>query len=255
MAYVINHRIIYRDNVSELCVIDDELVKISLTATVNRLLLLLVKNANQVLTREFLLSQVWGSYGQIESGNNLNNALSQLRKAFAELGEGEVLITLPKQGIQFQAGVAGTDDTGGAENREVKDILSGKPHSVRWQGYIWSCLAVSIFIAGLVVFGAGMRQLYIPTAQFVPGKKIENCDIEMINSHHKLVHADISAQDMKRNIVESGLGCDKPATVYYYNGGTLVLSALHSLATFFAYCPKSKDNINAACENVYVFKK
>ncbi|MTD09195.1 transcriptional regulator CadC [Serratia sp. YC16] len=254
MAYVINNKIIYRDDVSELCVIDDEQSKVSLTATVNRLLLLFVRNESKVLSREFLLSQVWGSYGQIESGNNLNNALSQLRKAFTELGEGEVLITLPKQGIQFQAGVARTDETANQDKPELNKILIGKGATRRMK-YLWLCVAMAVFIGGLVMLAAGMRQVYIPTAQFVPAQRIDNCEIEMINSHHKLVRTAISVQDVRNIIAESGFDCNKPATVYYYNGGALVLSALHSLATFFAYCPKNEKNINAACENVYVSRK
>ncbi|HAT2868637.1 TPA: transcriptional regulator CadC [Serratia marcescens] len=254
MAYVINNRIIYRDDISELCVIDDEQSKVSLTATVNRLLLLFVRNDKKVLSREFLLSQVWGSYGQIESGNNLNNALSQLRKAFTELGEGEVLITLPKQGIFLQAGVARTDETGNQEKPELSKILIGKGNSRRMK-YLWLCVAMAVFIGGLVMLAVGMRQIYIPTAKFIPAQRIENCEIEIINSHHKLVRTNISVQDVRNTIAEGGFDCNKPATVYYYNGGALVLSALHSMATFFAYCPENEKNINAACENVYVFKK
>lgn len=254
MAYVINNRIIYRDDISELYVIDDKRYKVSLTATVNRLLLLFVRNDSKVLSREFLLSQVWGSYGQIESNNNLNNALSQLRKMFAELGEGEVLITLPKQGIQFQAGVARTDGTGNQDKPELNKILIGKGATRRMK-YLWLCMAMAVFIAGLVMLAVGMRQVYIPTAQFVPAQRIDNCEIEMINSHHKLVHVNISAQDVKKSILEGGFNCNQPATIYYYNGGALVLSALHSLATFFAYCPRNEVNTRAACENVYVFNK
>lgn len=254
MAYVINNRVIYRDDISELCVIDDERSKVSLTATINRLLLLFVKNDNKVLSREFLLSQVWGSYGQIESGNNLNNALSQLRKAFAELGEDEVLITLPKLGVQFQGGVARADETDSAESVELNKVIIGKGRA-RQKSYLWLCLAVSFVIFGLALLGAGVRQIYIPTAQFVPGPRIENCKIEMINSHHKLVYTNISVQDVKKTIAASGFSCNKPATVYYYNSGSLVSGSLYSPATFFSYCPKNESNTHAACENVYVFNQ
>lgn len=254
MAYVINNRIIYREDISELCVIDDEQPKVSLTATINRLLLVFIKNDNKVLSRDFLLSHVWGSYGQIESGNNLNNALSQLRKAFSELGENEVLVTLPKQGIQLQARVFRTEEP--ADDTVVKRVSVMADTGKKWRiKYVWESLALAVFILGLMVFGAGVRQVSIPTAQFIPGARINNCDVEMINSHHKLVRSSISSQDVAQNIAANGFGCEKPATIYYYNGGALVLSALHSLATFFAYCPKTQGNISAACENVYVFRK
>ncbi|BEO62843.1 transcriptional regulator [Serratia marcescens] len=254
MAYVINNRVIYRDDVSELCVIDDELSKVSLTATINRLLLLFVKNDNKVLSREFLLTQVWGSYGQIESGNNLNNALSQLRKAFSELGEDEVLITLPKLGVQFQGSVARVDAPDCAENVGSSKAIVGKDR-FRRESYLWLILAASVLIFGLVVLGAGIRQVYIPVAQFVPGPRIDNCKIEMINSHHKLVYTNISVQDVRKNIVASGFSCNKPAAIYYYSSGSLVSGSLYSPATFFAYCPKNENNTHAACENVYVFNK
>ncbi|OKB64700.1 hypothetical protein BHU62_21420 [Serratia marcescens] len=46
-----------------------------------------MRNNNLVLSRETLLTQVWEAHDQVASGNNLNNTISILRKAFSSLGE------------------------------------------------------------------------------------------------------------------------------------------------------------------------
>ncbi|WP_347299477.1 winged helix-turn-helix domain-containing protein, partial [Clostridium perfringens] len=87
MRYIINNKIKYHEDRSELVDINAELPPQPLTATLNRLLSTLVRNNNLVLSRDTLLTQVWEAHGQVASGNNLNNTISILRKMFAALGE------------------------------------------------------------------------------------------------------------------------------------------------------------------------
>ncbi|MEL5367330.1 helix-turn-helix domain-containing protein, partial [Serratia nevei] len=83
---------------------------IILTATLNRLLALFVKNNNLVLSREHVLEKVWEEHGQVASDNNLNNSMSVLRKILATLGEEDILVTLPRQGFSFTAKEINTID-------------------------------------------------------------------------------------------------------------------------------------------------
>ena len=101
MKYLINNIIydshqglLYRDN------IDDA---IKLTTTLNRLLLVLVQNNGEVLDRETLLSRVWDEHNQVASDNNLNSSISVLRRHLSSFFEEEIITTIPKVGIKFDA--------------------------------------------------------------------------------------------------------------------------------------------------------
>ncbi|HFZ1934510.1 TPA: transcriptional regulator [Serratia marcescens] len=111
MRYIINNNIKYHEDRSELISLHDDIPPIVLTATLNRLLSALVRNNNLVLSRETLLTQVWEAHGQVASGNNLNNTISILRKAFSSLGEEEIIVTLPRQGFMFTASELKTTDS------------------------------------------------------------------------------------------------------------------------------------------------
>lgn len=49
---------------------------------------------------------MWEEFGFTPSGNNLNKAVSELRKSFQSLGEGhELIVTVPRYGFRFDADV------------------------------------------------------------------------------------------------------------------------------------------------------
>ncbi len=71
-----------------------------LTATVFRILLLLLENAGEVVTKETLVSTVWPD-SFVEEGN-LNRNVSTLRKALGETPRDHRYIeTVPKTGYRF----------------------------------------------------------------------------------------------------------------------------------------------------------
>ena len=63
-----------------------------------KLLGLLVDKPGEVITREFIIKQVWDDYPGANEG--LNQAISSLRKLLAD-GNKEIIQTLPKQGYSF----------------------------------------------------------------------------------------------------------------------------------------------------------
>lgn len=53
-----------------------------------------------------MIARVWEEFGFTPSGNNLNKAVSELRKSFQSLGEGhELIVTVPRYGFRFDADV------------------------------------------------------------------------------------------------------------------------------------------------------
>ena len=103
MRYIINNNIIYHEDSFEIGSVHDDVAPLPLTSTQNRLLLLLIRNHDIMLSREMLLEQVWQTHGQVASGSNLNNGISTLRKMFSALEAEDVIVTLPRQGFKFVA--------------------------------------------------------------------------------------------------------------------------------------------------------
>ncbi len=103
MIFIINDKILYNENEGELMILDSKESTISLLKPTCRLLSILVRNNKILISRERLLNEVWGDYGLKASNNNLNNYISMLRKAFASLGEDNIVITQPRLGFRFTA--------------------------------------------------------------------------------------------------------------------------------------------------------
>ena len=65
-----------------------------------------IKHKGCDLSREELITRVWEEFGFTPSGNNLNKAVSELRKCFQSLDEGhEFIVTVPRYGFRFVADV------------------------------------------------------------------------------------------------------------------------------------------------------
>lgn len=111
IRYIINNNIKFHEERSELVSLHDDIPPIALMAALNRLLPTLIRNNHQMLSRETLLTQVWAAHGQVASGNNLNNTISILRKAFSSFGEVDIVVTLLRQGFMCTAATIKTADS------------------------------------------------------------------------------------------------------------------------------------------------
>ena len=107
------------------------------------LLLELVANRGDVVTKDLLLERVWP--GQFVEENNLTVQISALRKAFGERkGENRFIVTVSGNGYKF---VGDADEDGDAEiaveNRTIERIvIEDDPRHSRW---IWPAFAITVF--------------------------------------------------------------------------------------------------------------
>ncbi|CAI2430462.1 transcriptional regulator [Serratia proteamaculans] len=101
MKFLINEKILFNEDKSTIEALEDSIKPVMLTGTLCRLLSLLVRNHNNLLERDFILSNVWDEYGKTSSHSNLNNYISVIRKLFKEFGEADIIVTVPKQGFIF----------------------------------------------------------------------------------------------------------------------------------------------------------
>ncbi|MCS3409447.1 winged helix-turn-helix domain-containing protein [Serratia sp. AKBS12] len=107
MKYRINGHVLFDADSGSLSLMvfsDDPL---AVSNPTKRLLLLLIINHGEPVSREVIFRKVWDDYGMVSSNNNLNQCVSKLRRILKTLGiEEEVIITVPKVGFMLSRDIA-----------------------------------------------------------------------------------------------------------------------------------------------------
>ncbi|QXX96913.1 winged helix-turn-helix domain-containing protein [Serratia marcescens] len=257
MKYIINNNIKYHEDRSELESLKDAAPPVVLTATLNRLLSALIRNNNQVLSRDTLLTQVWEAHGQVASGNNLNNAISILRKAFSSLGEEEIIVTLPRQGFMFTAAELNTADsqsepmpTGEAV---AADDFSETPPRRRGSRIRRFALTALLALAAASSVWAWQDAGYMPLSTVTVGH-IGSCEVRFVTSFHKPAPGERDLAHLRAMLAKDGRRrCNEPATLLYYDSHSLVPNTSGRLrVAYYYYCPQAQMTTGTAqCENIY----
>ncbi|WP_411748905.1 winged helix-turn-helix domain-containing protein [Serratia marcescens] len=261
MRYIINNNIKYHEDRSELVSVNDDIPPITLTATLNRLLSTLVRNNNLVLSRETLLTQVWEAHGQVASGNNLNNTISILRKAFSSLGEEEIIVTLPRQGFMFTAATIKTADSQAPAEEPAPEMgqdvgIPSEVGSVAVRSYTRFKAAA---LAALLVLALGSGIWAWCDAGYQPistidGGRIDSCSVRLITTYHKPAINKVDLDHLRDMLKRRPqIHCNEPATLLYYDTQTLAPNGSGRTRTsYFYYCPESQmaDN-KVQCESFY----
>src|ERR1700760_1216362 len=89
-----------------------------------RILLLLLENAGQMVTREQLRQHLWPSDTFVDFDHSLNSAVMKLREVLGDSADKPLYIeTIPKKGYRFVAPVSYPADTqnGGTPSRSIVD--------------------------------------------------------------------------------------------------------------------------------------
>lgn len=121
MYFILNKGIKFTPETNELSLIPDGKNGILISNAASRLLVEMVRNANEVVSRDVLLQKVWEDYGFKTSYNNLYMAVSEIRKTFEILGCNKtVIITIPKVGIKLVADI----DIFDASETKLKPLFS-----------------------------------------------------------------------------------------------------------------------------------
>ncbi|CAI2145821.1 winged helix-turn-helix domain-containing protein [Serratia marcescens] len=260
MKFIINKRIRYHEDNSSIDTLDDSAEPIILTATLNRLLALFVKNNNLVLSREHVLEKVWEEHGQVASDNNLNNSMSVLRKILATLGEEDILVTLPRQGFSFTAKEINTIDDQAIINEQATACSQSLTPPPRTRAPLKTALLLlTLLLSGWLVF---LLWSYKNSAAFSPDDSLElgvfdNCQIYIMSPQHKISRSQLNLEEVADKARQFGLDCHIAAKLYYYDISLLTKGGdgtAHS--RFIAYCPlKPGTNQIFRCENYYENEK
>ncbi len=116
-----------------------------------KVLALLASHAGQLVTREQIQQQIWGSETFVDFEKGLNFCIKQIRAALGDDAETPRYIeTLPKRGYRFIANVT-VDGFSLATPTEAPAGLEPRVQAwIRWRGWLWVAAATVVAVA--VVF-------------------------------------------------------------------------------------------------------
>lgn len=246
MKFCINNSILYDEEEGTLAHIDNVSNKIALLKPTSRLLSLFIKNNNKLLLRDRLLNDVWVEHGLKASNNNLNNYVSGLRKALAQFGADEIIVTYPRQGFKFSAKDINEIDNyeGGDENEGYSETeIASTPPPKNQQTGIRLALQrlIMVLAACLVPFAAIVLYQNSARISVYPLGNYDNCQI------YSMKLGSGSLEKIKQVIQRAGFSCQSRADVYYYdnirNEGTDINEQ------WVTYCPRTG---NSPCINNYI---
>lgn len=161
MYFILNKSVKFSPNVNELSIINEDYNSIMLSKPASRLLLTLINNVNIVVSREYLLKNVWEDYGYTPSNNNLYMSISELRKAFSTLAsEANFLITVPKVGLKLEVAIdvleGKNEISSPSAIEEINDVetpkvKTSKPIGINSYSILNSMLTKLTFLFSLVI--------------------------------------------------------------------------------------------------------
>lgn len=104
MKYLIDMSMLYEVDTCTISIDGEEESSIRLSNQASRLLYELILNSGKMLERDYLIKKVWEDHGFTGSSVSLNVAISEIRKAFKNLGRDPMLIkTLRGKGFSLKA--------------------------------------------------------------------------------------------------------------------------------------------------------
>ncbi|CAI0925322.1 DNA-binding transcriptional activator CadC [Serratia entomophila] len=104
MKYVINNNIIFNTAGGVLSLLGHERKMVKLSKPASRLMLILIKNNNQPVSRDELLHNVWINDNSTASNAGLNNYISEIRKSLISIdADSNIVVTIPKVGFKLES--------------------------------------------------------------------------------------------------------------------------------------------------------
>lgn len=263
MEYIINGVVKYNPLNGTLYVADSGMDMITLTRVTSELLLLLIQNNGVALSRDFILSELWGKRGLSASSNNLNNYVSMLRKALAQCGCPDFITTIPKYGFIFEADIESVAESDNAtvdkqpivddhpqslplheseiKHRAVRHYFS--PLRIKVMALVLSLLAIILF-PGLY---SHFKLQSVRTEFFT----YDQCNFYLADDKTRELASSQIINNLRVIAAKDKSKCGREANVYYFADKKQDSSGHVILTDLLSYCPfKSK----APCDNYYLIR-
>lgn len=263
MKYIINLSIVFEPGTRILALKNDEKLSIELTKPACRLLCELIENNKSTRSKDILIQNVWVNYGFTYSKANLSNHISELRKAFVNLGLGsDVIVTVPKVGFRMEAEIHPVAETG----KKIQEVMIEERNSAlindpsvlikertlslpekKSEGSRQTARLkiITVVVALLLASAAGSALILFPKKEVIPlMTKIEKCNIYNLNNTN-------SSTDLIKNITselkKEQVNCTHETLDVYY---TETRSSNDSLKmSLMAICKNNDETHYQSCTN------
>ncbi|CAI2537942.1 Transcriptional regulatory protein, C terminal [Serratia fonticola] len=242
MLYIINGVIQYSPKLKELSLVQEEQNSLVLSNQASRLLMELIKNAGNDLTRDYLLKHTWEDFGLTPSNNNLYSAVSELRKAISSLGITEkFIITIPKVGFKFNCSIDFLPTETNATKKESEEIkkISLKDNKLVNLFFAFCITAFVILYYSIVE----LKEIEIKKSTPSLVEVFEKCHIysldnPLLHIRDKILHNVLERANFKEECKTKGYN------IYY--------SDLKSIDdyVFIGACLRSPNNKNTKCFSI-----
>ncbi|MCV3771637.1 winged helix-turn-helix domain-containing protein [Enterobacter sp. RD4-1-1] len=233
MFFICNNSLLFDPEAHSISLVGQPESVLTLSAPAVRLLQEFIKHKGCDLSREELITRVWEEFGFTPSGNNLNKAVSELRKSFQSLGEGhEFIVTVPRYGFRFDAEVIFQpgEKTPSVDPQEVKPQRGSMKK--------WAIVAVLIVAAlGTSLYFSRQQGIFIQAKLKPVKEKIALCSIWIVNDHGRPLVLSKLAERLEANNV----ACEREAYDIYYFSARFTISAADEV--FIGACPVSQTSL------------
>ncbi|WP_434669036.1 winged helix-turn-helix domain-containing protein [Klebsiella sp. B345] len=244
---------------------------VQLTRTASELLITLLDHRD-VMSRDAVLEKVWGSHGGAGSHNNLNQYLSILRRAFRQYGLDDIILTIPRVGIQLNPDInveriydGNNTQLNHSANRITIDSFSTSPEhqptlsqhkkQTSRSGY-FSVYFKYIVPGALLLSLSAFMLIYILyehqflASPFISSLPVAGCRVNALEDVSEQAKAIISGDFLR---VKDGLAlhCDTQHQFMFYYDARINDSGLGK--TLLAQCTARGSNPNGFCNNYFFY--
>lgn len=238
MFFICNNSLLFDPEAHAISLVGQPETALTLSAPAVRLLQEFIRHKGHDLSREELITRVWEEYGFTPSGNNLNKAVSELRKTFQFLGEHhDYIVTIPRYGFRFVADVI-CQPAQAAEQQSQPSVAP--PEKKRQRISLNWAVAAAVLLAaaaGLGLMFKQHRKIVVPMTPTPVAQKIAGCSIWLINDHGQpLVVAKLATLLEANNVA-----CERETYNIYYFSARFNLAAADEV--FIGACPVSKTSL------------
>lgn len=233
MFFICNNSLLFDPEAHAISIVGQPESVLTLSAPAVRLLQEFIRHKGRDLSREELITRVWEEFGFTPSGNNLNKAVSELRKSFHALGDShDYIVTVPRFGFRFYADVI--FKLAESVTPEVSQPSGYKRLSKKW----WLVLAVlTTSVVGFSLFFSRQLEITVPATLKPVKEKIAGCRLWVINDHGRPLVLSKLAELLKKNNV----ACEREEYNIYYFSARFSLAAADEV--FIGACPVSEASL------------
>lgn len=241
MFFICNNSLLFDPEAHAISLVGQPESVLTLSAPAVRLLQEFIRHKGHDLSREELITRVWEEYGFTPSGNNLNKAVSELRKGFQSLGEHHnFIVTIPRYGFRFVADVI-CQPAQIVQPAEAQPISSVVPPEAKRQriSLKWGAAAAVLLASalGLGLLFNQQQKIAIPMTPKPVAQKIAGCSIWLINDHGRPLVLSKLAGLLEANNV----ACAREAYNIYYFSARFNLAVADEV--FIGACPVNKTSL------------